>query len=276
MGNAQPTNKTGRKVVVQKLENAKKTNVLSLREHKIDTMPEQVLQITTLRTLDVSKNNLKSLGQIDRLPNLKSLNCKENQIPTLGPISKLSSLQTLSAGSNLLGKLSADVSEAVPTLPASLKQLALDHNFFSSVPMSVVSSTLTKLEKLDLSFNQLAVLPADIANLVSLEELKADHNMIVSLPETMGRLTKLKTLSLKGNSISVTSTIFSPRNPQPLPASLFTDTPLIDLNLHGNRLTSTELNQFDGFPAFLSRREKVKTKDLYGGAMTNFDVCGLE
>ena len=233
-------------------------------------------RITTLRTLDVSRNNLKSLGQIDRLPNLKSLNCQENQIPTLGPVSKLSSLQTLLAGSNVLGKPCVGVTEAVPTLPASLKQLALDHNFCSSVPRSVVSATLTKLEKLDLSYNQLAVLPADIGNLVSLEELKADHNMIVSLPGTMGRLTKLKTLSLKGNSISVASTIFSPRNPQPLPASLFTETLLIDLNLHGNPLTSTELNQFDGFPVFLTRREKVKTKDLYGGAMTNYDVCGLE
>ena len=226
--------------------------------------------------MDVSKNNLKSLGPIDRLPNLKSLNCQENQIPTLGPISGLSSLQTLLAGTNVLGKPSVGVSDTVPTLPTSLKQLALDHNFFSSVPRSVVSKTLTKLEKLDLSFNQLAVLPADIGNLLSLEELKADHNMIVSLPDAMGRLAKLKTLSLKGNSISVTSTIFSPRNPQPLPASLFTDTLLIDLNLHGNRLTSTELNQFDGYPVFLKRREKVKTKDLYGGAMTNYDVCGLE
>ena len=166
--------------------------------------------------------------------------------------------------------------DAVPPLPSALKQLTLDNNFFSSIPLTVLSPSLSKLEKLDLSYNQLAALPAEISHLVKLEELKLDHNMIVALPEAMGMLSKLKTLSLKDNAISVSSTIFTARNPQPLPASLFTDTPLIDLNLHGNRMTSTQLNEFDGFPAFLSRREKVKTKDLYGGAMTNFDVCGLE
>jgi Leucine-rich repeat (LRR) protein len=212
------------------------------------------------------------------LPNLKSLNCKENKLPTLAPVSKLSNLQTLLAGNNVLGKpcVETPLPDAVPPLPSALKQLALDNNFFSSIPLTVLSPSLSKLEKLDLSYNQLAALPAEISHLVKLEELKLDHNMIVALPEAVGMLSKLKTLSLKDNAISVSSTIFSGTNPQPLPASLFTDTPLIDLNLHGNRMTSTQLNQFDGFPAFLSRREKVKTKDLYGGAMTNFDVCGLE
>ena len=66
------------------------------------------------------------------------------------------------------------------------------------------------------------------------------------------------------------------KNPQPLPKSLFENTPLIDLNLHSNPLSSTQLNEFDGYKKFLERREKVKTKDLYGGAMTNLDVCGLD
>lgn len=280
MGNAQPTNKTGRKVVQQKLENAQKTNILSLCEHKMDAIPDAVLQITTLKTLDVSKNNLKSLGRIDKLTNLKSLNCKENKLPTLGNISKLQKLQTLLAGGNVLGKPCIDQSfpDAVPPLPITLKQLALNHNFFSSVPRTVVAATLSSLEKLDLSYNQLASVPEEIANLQKLEELKLDHNMIVALPESIGKLRKLKTLSLKQNAISVTSTMFSSdsRNPQPLPATLFVDTALIDLNLHGNAMTSTELNQFDGFSKFLDRRQKAKTSALYGGAMTNYDVCGLE
>jgi hypothetical protein len=44
MGNAQPKNKTGRKVVEQKLENAKKTGILSLREHHLEHCPEQVFE----------------------------------------------------------------------------------------------------------------------------------------------------------------------------------------------------------------------------------------
>lgn len=87
-----------------------------------------------------------------------------------------------------------------------------------------------------------------------------DSNVIVSLREEVGKLSKLKTLSLKNNYIQVKTTNFSSSNPQPIPASVFEDTLLIDLNLHGNKLSSTQLNQFDGFEAFLDRRKKVKSK----------------
>jgi hypothetical protein len=44
MGSAPPTNKTGRKVVEQKLENSKKTGVLSLSEHGLEHCPNQVFE----------------------------------------------------------------------------------------------------------------------------------------------------------------------------------------------------------------------------------------
>jgi len=44
MGNAQPTNKTGRKVVDKKLEHATKTGVLSLSEHSLEQIPSRVLE----------------------------------------------------------------------------------------------------------------------------------------------------------------------------------------------------------------------------------------
>mmetsp|Transcript_25179 Transcript_25179/g.35480 ORF Transcript_25179/g.35480 Transcript_25179/m.35480 type:complete len:301 (-) Transcript_25179:46-948(-) len=300
MGNAgsQPTNRTGKKVVVQKLESAKKTGVLSLTEHKLDVIPEQVFQIPNLRTLDVSKNNLKNLGShLSRLTALKSLNCDDNKLTagTLDCISGLSKLQTLSAGGNLIGKpvstqngakstlspqkttTATNSSNIVPELPPSLKQLKLDRNHLSSIPRQVVSVKLRKLEKIDLSGNNLAAIPVEISNLIALTELNLDNNAIVSLPDSIGALKKLKVLSLKNNNIHVTNgVVYSASNPQPLPRSLFADTPVIDLNLHGNRMTSTQLNDFDGYPEFLERRQKVKSKDIYGGALTNLDVCGLE
>lgn len=195
-------------------------------------------------------------------------------------VSKLTKLQNLYCGGNCLGRvLESDTNpapEPLPSLPYTLKQLICDRNSLFTVPRSIVSTILVNLEKLDLSDNDLAAIPQEISNLKALNELILNRNLIVSLPESIGQLTKLKSLSLKSNKISVRNTTFTSSNPQPLPASLFTQTPLIDLNLHGNPMTSTQLNQFEGFPTFLERREKVKTKDLYGGAMTSFDVCGLE
>jgi hypothetical protein len=64
----------------------------------------------------------------------------------------------------------------------------------------------------------------------------------------------------------------------PLPAPLFTDTALTDLNLHGNtHLTRTLLNQrFVGYDAFLERRSKIKSKAAGISALSDCDGCGLE
>jgi len=276
---------------MQKVENAKKTGVLSLQEHGLEDIPKQLFELTNLSTLDLSKNKLTRLDQhqhgLAKLANLKSLNCEFNQLQrgTLTPVAHLAKLQTLSLGNNRLGhdvpmdknNPSAQQPDCLPPLPASLKQVKLNTNHLTTVPPQICSPSLSKLQKLDLSFNHLASVPAAIGGLVSLVEINLDSNLIVALPEEIGALKKLKSLSLKNNSISVESTNFHPtRNPQPLPAALFTETPLTDLNLAGNKMTNTALNEFDGFEKFLERRQKVKTKGVYGGALTNLSVCGLD
>jgi Leucine-rich repeat (LRR) protein len=192
----------------------------------------------------------------------------------------MTKLEKLTVCGNRLGKPIAQnpsqpqrqqLVEAVPELPPSLKVLNLASNFFSHVPRHVLSPLLIKLETLDLSGNHLAVAPPEISNLVNLQELNLDNNAIVALPEEIGSLKKLKVLSLRNNQLRVTSTNFSDKNPQPLPKSLFADTQLIDFNLHGNHMTNTQLNQFEGFQDFLDRRQKVKSK-----TMMNLSVCGLK
>lgn len=249
-----------------------------------------VHRITTLTTLDISNNKIKKLNpKLGTLTMLKSLNCDDNALiaGSLDPISSLTKLQTLNAGGNELGKKVPPPKpphkpqpqpDALPAnMPVSLKVLKLNSNFFSTVPSPIFM--LTKLQKLDLSNNQLATVPSTISKLQALNELNLNNNVIVALPEEIGFLRKLKSLSLKENHISVihANEKFHPtRNPQPLPATLFTDTPLIDLNLHGNPMTSTQLNEFDGYSAFLERRQATNTKNIYGGAMANLSVTGLE
>jgi Leucine-rich repeat (LRR) protein len=280
---------------VQKIENAKKLGVISLSEHGLESVPPELFspELVKLRTLDLSKNALSSLGEVGRFTELRSLNLDRNALyaGSVGPISLLTKLQNLSLASNYLGKQAppppadlaqkmqkltvqahAPISDPLPELPQSLKQINLSSNSLLEVPKQIFSASLSKLEKIDLSSNELAVLPPEIANLVSLQDLSLDHNLITSLPGDVGKLRKLKVLSLRHNQLRVSSTVFNERtNPQPIPRSLFVDTPLIDLNLHGNAMTNTQLNQFDGFQEFLDRRQKVKSKTL-----TNLDVCGLQ
>ena len=277
MGNKPPTNRTGKKETQDKLEKASKLGILSLSEHGLSSLPPEVFQLTSLRTLDASKNNLISLGRLHLLQELKSLNLDSNKLLTgsLGPVSSLTKLTTLSVKQNCLGD--AVQSEfgnvppsPLPPMPPSVKQLHLAENPLKSIPESLLTGSLVKLELLDLSSCGIKEVPLEIALLPALQSLDLDNNSIDFLPPNMGKLTKLKSLSLRNNKFTVTSTVFTDRNPQPIPQSLFADTSLIDLNLHGNSMTNTELNQFEGFQAFLDRRQKVKSKTL-----VNLSLCGL-
>lgn len=266
------------------MEHAKKTGVLSLAEHKLEVCPTKVFEIANLRTLDLSSNALTTLNpNIASLKSLKSLNLESNKLSpgSLNPLERLSNLQNLNCGNNPLakpieGNASKNVEPLPTNLPKGLKQLKMHGSFLSSIPKSILSPTLVKLDKLDLSRNDIASIPEEISNLRNLTELNMDFNSIVNLPQSIGALTKLKVLSLKSNHISVHSTQWSNTNPQPLPEDLFANTPLIDLNLHDNPMTSTQLNLMNGYDKFLERRQKVKTSALLGGALTNLDVCGLE
>lgn len=275
------------------MENAQKLGVLSLSEHGLNELPAQLFDVELvkkLRTLDLSKNNLSDVSRLGMLTELKLLNLDNNNLlaGSLNCSTKLTKLQSLSLSGNKLGKPVASKTpngatsrpnvsvDVFPALPTSLKQLNISSNFLSHIPRSIISASLNKLEKLDLSSNQLATVPDTIGNLGHLEELRLDSNMIVTLPEAIGKLSHLKVLSLCHNQLQIKKSTSADKNDiqqqqQPFPKSLFTDTSLIDLNLHGNRLTNTEMNQLEGYQEFLDRRQKIKSK-----TMSNFDVCGLE
>mmetsp|Transcript_11144 Transcript_11144/g.20861 ORF Transcript_11144/g.20861 Transcript_11144/m.20861 type:complete len:222 (-) Transcript_11144:2013-2678(-) len=221
---------------------------------------------------------------MNTLANIRNLNLSYNQLTkgSLIPLSALDNLQSLSLSYNQLGlEIEGEkklVGPPLPSLSTHLKHIKLDHNHLTSIPKSIYAPELTKLEKIDLSYNRIHEIPKEFCENLSscLTELNLDHNLIASLPRAMGLLVKLKSLSLESNRIVVLSTSFDQKHPQPLPEDLFVSTPLIDLNLKGNRMTNGQLNEFQGFEAFLERRQKLKSKNIHGGALTDLGMCGLE
>jgi Leucine-rich repeat (LRR) protein len=243
-------------------------------------------RILKLTTLDMSKNKLKKLDpRLANLKVLKSLNVEHNKLTpgSMAVISSLPKLKSLSASHNHLGSFPKDIDEAsgeravdpsnaLPlVLPKGLKTILLADNALMAIPKSILggATPLKMLEKLDLSSNKLVSVPETIASLVGLTDLNLDDNALKRLPPSVEKLKKLKVLSLRRNQIRLA-------NPQPLPEGLWTNTLLIDLNLHGNPMTTTQLNTMDGYDVFLSRRREVKNKDILGGAMTDLEGCGLE
>ena len=114
---------------------------------------EIIDRLTSLRTLDLSKNKIKNLGQISQLSELKSLNCDENVLHSsaLSPVSKLTKLQTLSLGKNRIGGHSKQTekknNDSFPYLPETIKQLKIHGNSLSSIPRQICSAKMCNLEK---------------------------------------------------------------------------------------------------------------------------------
>jgi len=80
-----------------------------------------------------------------------------------------------------------------------LKELHLPNNKLTSVPVSFFQTVSKDLCLLDLSGNQLTMLPYLISKLTSLATLKLKDNQLKRLPVTISKLKGLKILELVGN-----------------------------------------------------------------------------
>lgn len=81
------------------------------------------------------------------------------------------------------------------------KKLDLSMSSLTEVPVKDIAA-IKKATSLDLSNNQLTVLPPSFSSLTHLMELDLSKNMLRELPESFGSLTNLKRLDLYGNQLT--------------------------------------------------------------------------
>jgi hypothetical protein len=106
----------------------------------------------------------------------------------------------------------------------TVRVLNLGYNKLTTLPAEI--GNLTSLEKLDLWSNELTTLPAEIGNLASLEKLYLRNNKLTTLPAEIGNLTSLEKLDLWSNKLTT------------LPAEIGNLTSLRQLDLSCNKLTT--------------------------------------
>jgi Leucine-rich repeat (LRR) protein len=86
-------------------------------------------------------------------------------------------------------------------LPSNLVHLNLPRNSITSISLTTLSS-LTRLEGLNLSENQITILPTQIGLLTSLQYLNLSMNQITILSTQIGLLTSLQHSNLSHNKLS--------------------------------------------------------------------------
>lgn len=244
-------------ILEQKLKNAAATGVLSLRESGLKAFPAQVLEIDKLHTLDLHANAIKEVPHsIARLVKMKSLQLQSNKIRSMPPLTSMTKLHTLALDHNELSSL-----DALPD--AKLKKLTLSCNHFIQFP-PVVFALAKTLQVLDLSGNQIELLPPQISECASIEELHLDDNRLIMLPEEIGMLGKLRALYLRRNQL------------QTLPVELLRDSSVDKMQLEGNLFNKKQFMSFDGYEDFAARRTALKQKGMeVASEISGMDLCGL-
>ena len=254
-----PTNKTGSSVVKKKVEHASKTGVLSLTEHKLETVPRIVFEVlggaaSKLRTLDLSHNRLDKVPERWTFPKLTTCNMSKNKLTRLPELS--ASLKKLDASENRL----TDIGSA---LTINLEELALAKNASLGDSMWPAIAELAKLSLLDVCGCGLRTLLDGPCALPSLIDIRADDNAIETV-DLAAKAPSLRRLALERNRLAAAG----------LPSSLLRLPSLGHLDLKGNPLSKREFLAVPGCDEFMKRREEHRKKQ--GGEMADFGVCGLD
>lgn len=165
-------------------------NSLDIRGTNLNTL-DAVTQISSLIELIVDDNHILSLEPITTLENLVVLSFKHNDVASLLPLKKLPRIKEVYASYNSISALSP--------LPASLEELRLDHNMFTSLA-SLSEVSRMPGDALNLNYNFIRDL-SPLKDGPFLRKIGLSCNRIQSL-EIIKDLPKLEELNVRGNRIT--------------------------------------------------------------------------
>lgn len=175
---------------------------LNLRGNALKgNFPATLSALNKLQKLDLSSNQLTGdlSPSLSSLTNLVRLDVSNNRLtgdPTAA-ILPLANLTEISVGNNQF--TFADIDTFLQNFPA-LKILDLSHIAMVSVPQKI--STLTNLESLNLSNNNLSQNFSNLSTLIKLSELNLSGNQLTKIPTELSSLVSLTSLNLSNNSFS--------------------------------------------------------------------------
>ncbi|MFX0556950.1 leucine-rich repeat domain-containing protein [Maribacter sp. CXY002] len=221
--------------------------------YSLTTIPEEILQLSFLRILDLGGNVFTDIPPtVLKLNNLTHLYLDFNNITSI---------------TNEIGNLE------------NLERLILVANKIKSLPPEI--GMLKKLTRLRLNENNLIELPKEIGELVNLEDIDIAGNELTGLPAEFGQLTKITNLNLAFNKFKEL-----PKNMEPFKSLIILDLRYNDLKVipyeieQLSNLSSLDLSQNDliTIPKEMGNLINLRTLNLRNNNL-NFipqEVCNLQ
>lgn len=171
--------------------------VLLLDHNRIERLPENIGNYTTLKWLDIADNFVRELpATLSQLQKLTFLRLDYNAftaIPTV--VYGLPNISRLEIAGNFITTLPPEIRQL-----EQLLHLGLSNNELTELPSHI--GALTNLQVLDVSENYLSELPEAIGELAGLKTLYLNNNALTEIPEAIKSLQQLQTLTLTGNQLS--------------------------------------------------------------------------
>ena len=201
------TPEEGYQIALERISGTKKSQtILDLSYLNLRELPEEIVQLSNLVSLDISNNEFNFFPKIIGQLNLSQLFVHKNQLPHLPKeIKNLRNLTWLTVGENQLTYLPEELGDLV-----NLVVLGAGKNQISELPKEI--GWLEKLDSLHLPNNNIVTLPKEIIGLVNLTSINLSNNQIGFLPEGFQNLKKLKGLWLDNNPLPISPEILKKGN----------------------------------------------------------------
>ncbi|XP_061465985.1 malignant fibrous histiocytoma-amplified sequence 1 homolog isoform X1 [Rhineura floridana] len=173
------------------------TNEVTLSRLRLRVVPLEVLQNSSIRSLNLDRNKLKHLTGISNLCNLKKLILSKNAITDFPEeIRNLVHLEKLELNQNQIRVIPEEIFSCLP----KLKHLRLNNNRLDSLPKDL-SACCGSLQYLNLSNNLFQAIPLVVLELKCLQEFYVHNNMLRRLPMKMFQEVPLKMFKVSGNPL---------------------------------------------------------------------------
>ncbi|XP_033226281.1 leucine-rich repeat-containing protein 40-like isoform X2 [Belonocnema kinseyi] len=198
------------------LEGMSQLKVLTLGSNKLETIPEEIIQLLNLEHLDLSHNNISSIPScVGIMPNLHNFVIDGNKLDNVrrdivqcGTPRILRHLRQSSNSSHIEIRdcLSTTCDEQIFPDKYTLKNaklLSLTGKNLSNLPDSVMEDAkLAEVTCIDLSRNKLHELPSSLSQVKTVTDLKLSCNQFTKMPEWIGELQHIQFLDLNRNRLN--------------------------------------------------------------------------
>ncbi|XP_053191971.1 leucine-rich repeat-containing protein 57 [Scomber japonicus] len=234
----------GNSALKSHLETSQKTGVFQLTGKGLLEIPEELLRLSSLRTVDLSENKIEVLPvSIQNFLQLKTLILNQNRLSSVPPeIGSLKKLETLSLNQNRIQQLPPSLNQL-----RALRTLRLSGNRISEFPSGL--GALRHLDLLDLSRNQIQTVPPDVSELQAIE-INLNQNQISVLAAEVSRCPRLKVLRLEENCLELSA----------VPEAVLLDSQVSLFSVEGNLFEVKRLRDLQGYDKYMERFTATKKK----------------